>query len=209
MRPARERPPRSEEHTSELQCPCNLVCRLLLFNDTATTEIYTFPYTTLFRSGEAHQVSVDRARRTQRHLQCGPRGNGHRDRKSTRLNSSALVISYAVFCFLMIRRPPRSTLFPTRRSSDLVRPTKYLWIEHAERNAICNAARAGTATEGCTIYVEIMPCMDCARAVVQAGITQVVIAAERMTQYSSEYYNEHFGMVEVLFREAKVAVRRV
>ncbi len=46
----------------------------------------------------------------------------------------------------------------------LVRPTKYLWIEHAERNAICNAARAGTATEGCTIYVEIMPCMDCGRA---------------------------------------------
>ena len=49
-----------------------------------------------------------------------------------------------------------------------MRPTKYLWIEHAERNAICNAARAGTATEGCTIFVEIMPCMDCARAVVQA-----------------------------------------
>ena len=42
----------------------------------------------------------------------------------------------------------------------LVRPAKYLWIEHAERNAICNAARAGTATEDCTIYVEIMPCMD-------------------------------------------------
>src|SRR3712207_6072030 len=53
------------------------------------------------------------------------------DRKSTRLNSSHANISYAVFClkkknnhyiifvFLMIRRPPRSTLFPTRRSSDL------------------------------------------------------------------------------------------
>src|SRR5574344_965937 len=44
------------------------------------------------------------------------------DRKSTRLNSSHQIISYAVFClkkkkkifffFLMIRRPPRSTLFP-------------------------------------------------------------------------------------------------
>ena len=38
------------------------------------------------------------------------------DRKSTRLNSSHITISYAVFClkkiFLMIRRPPRSTLFP-------------------------------------------------------------------------------------------------
>ena len=42
--------------------------------------------------------------------------NKVKDRKSTRLNSSHLVISYAVFClkkiFLMIRRPPRSTLFP-------------------------------------------------------------------------------------------------
>src|SRR3974390_2428851 len=47
----------------------------------------------------------------------------------------------------------------------LVRPAKYLWIAHAERNAICNPARAGTPTEGCTIFVEIMPCMDCARAV--------------------------------------------
>jgi dCMP deaminase len=91
----------------------------------------------------------------------------------------------------------------------LVRPAKYLWIEHAERNAICNAARAGTATESCTVYVDIMPCMDCARAVVQAGITEVVISAERMRQYSSDYYNEHFGMVEVLFSEARVRVRRV
>ena len=89
----------------------------------------------------------------------------------------------------------------------LVRPAKYLWMEHAERNAICNAARAGTATEGCTIYVEIMPCMDCARAIVQAGITQVVISSTRMAQYSSEYYNEHFEMVEVLFQEARVSVR--
>src|ERR1039458_5395725 len=34
------------------------------------------------------------------------------DRKSTRLNSSHLGISYAVFCLKRIRRPPRSTLFP-------------------------------------------------------------------------------------------------
>src|SRR3984885_13669036 len=91
----------------------------------------------------------------------------------------------------------------------LVRPTKYLWIEHAERNAICNAARAGTATESCTIFVEIMPCMDCARAIVQAGITEVVISKERMEQYSSDYYDQQFGISEVLFREAGIPVRRV
>src|SRR3954464_4802300 len=93
---------------------------------------------------------------------------------------------------------------PERR----VRPTKYLWIEHAERNAICNAARAGTALEGCTIFVEIMPCMDCARAIVQAGIREVVVSAARMTEYSSDYYNEHFGNAEILLNEAGVLVRR-
>src|SRR5438045_9473869 len=33
--------------------------------------------------------------------------------------SRVLVFTFLFFCFLMIRRPPRSTLFPTRRSSDL------------------------------------------------------------------------------------------
>jgi deoxycytidylate deaminase len=51
--------------------------------------------------------------------------------------------------------------------------------------------------------------MDCARAVVQAGIVRVIISALRMAEYSSDYYNEHFGMVEVLFREAGIEVRRV
>ena len=91
----------------------------------------------------------------------------------------------------------------------LERPAKYLWIEHAERNAICNAARCGTPLEGCTIYVEIMPCMDCARAIVQAGIREVVVSRDRMSQYSSQYYDEHFGLVEVLFREASLTVRQV
>lgn len=91
----------------------------------------------------------------------------------------------------------------------LERPTKYMWMEHAERNAIYNAARCGTPLEGCTLYVEIMPCMDCGRALVQAGIREVVISSERMKEYSSEYYNEHFRMVEVLFEEAGINVRRV
>src|ERR1039458_8913604 len=102
-----------------------------------------FPYTTLFRSDQASEVD--------RHTGLsGGNVDGNRDRKSTRLNSSHLGISYAVFClkkkkmvgiiaagqnavdagerdgvwdgfgievdgvffFLMIRRPPRSTLFP-------------------------------------------------------------------------------------------------
>jgi dCMP deaminase len=91
----------------------------------------------------------------------------------------------------------------------LQRPTKYFWMEHAERNAIYNSARAGTSTEGCSIYVQIMPCMDCARAIVQAGIKEVVISRERMARYSSEQYDAQFRDVETLLQEAGVQFRQV
>ncbi|OMI06305.1 CMP deaminase [Bradyrhizobium brasilense] len=54
------------------------------------------------------------------------------------------------------------------------RPAKYSWTEHAERNAIYNAARLGVSLLGCTIYINWFPCIDCARAVVQAGIIRLV-----------------------------------
>lgn len=57
------------------------------------------------------------------------------------------------------------------------RPAKYLWTEHAERNAIYNAARVGVAVKGCTIYVTHMPCTDCAPAIIQVGIKRVVVDA--------------------------------
>ncbi len=55
------------------------------------------------------------------------------------------------------------------------RPEKYMWTEHAERNAIYNAARAQIGTKGCTMYLnwEPKPCADCARAIIQAGIIKV------------------------------------
>src|SRR5690349_22116620 len=78
------------------------------FNHTATTEIYTFPYTTLFRSlshreGGATPGRVrHRARVSRDSYRSVLRGSGLRswtkDRKSTRLNSSHVEISYAVFC---------------------------------------------------------------------------------------------------------------
>ena len=56
------------------------------------------------------------------------------------------------------------------------RPMKYKWIEHAERNAIFNAARIGVSLKGCTLYCsKWVPCTDCARAIIQSGITEVVV----------------------------------
>ena len=52
-------------------------------------------------------------------------------------------------------------------------PERLLWIEHAERNAIFAAARAGLATAGATLIATFHPCADCARAIVQAGISNL------------------------------------
>ena len=50
-------------------------------------------------------------------------------------------------------------------------PERLLWIEHAERNVIFAAARAGLSTAGATLVATFHPCAECARAIVQAGIT--------------------------------------
>jgi len=41
---------------------------------------------------------------------------------------------------------------------------------HAEMNAIAYAARSGSRTEGATMYTTLSPCVDCAKAIVSAGI---------------------------------------
>lgn len=53
------------------------------------------------------------------------------------------------------------------------RPIKYDFFEHAERNAIYNACLTGTSLKGCTMYASHPPCVDCARAIIQAGIKRV------------------------------------
>lgn len=60
---------------------------------------------------------------------------------------------------------------PTRQ----IRPEKYFWFEHAERNAIYNAALVGIKLKGCRIYLNGIPCVDCARAIIQCGIKKVII----------------------------------
>jgi dCMP deaminase len=51
---------------------------------------------------------------------------------------------------------------------------RLVWMEHAERNAIFAAARQGRALAGATIASTFFPCIDCARAIVQAGIARLL-----------------------------------
>ncbi len=51
------------------------------------------------------------------------------------------------------------------------RPTKHLFVAHAERNALDNAP---LMVDGCTMYVPLLPCNECAKSIIQKGITRVV-----------------------------------
>lgn len=86
------------------------------------------------------------------------------------------------------------------------RPEKYLWTEHAERNAIYNAAGAGIALSGCTAYLPWFPCMDCARGLVQVGIVELVALKPDL---NDPKWGEDFKRVGILLEEAGVRLRFV
>ncbi len=58
---------------------------------------------------------------------------------------------------------------------------------HAEQNAIIQAALHGVITEGATIYVTHQPCFNCAKSIINAGITEIVYDREYQDDRSLEF----------------------
>lgn len=83
------------------------------------------------------------------------------------------------------------------------RPEKYFWYEHGERNAIYQAARHGISVDGCTMYTNGVPCADCARAIIQAGVKKVIID-EEWEANSPEKWKEHAIRTRTMLKEAGV-----
>ena len=87
------------------------------------------------------------------------------------------------------------------------RPAKYSFTEHAERNLIYNATLNGISLNGTTLYVTHFPCPDCARGVIQSGITRVYWAedsSEEAKQFRERTYKSQLLSLEML-KEAEVA----
>lgn len=74
-------------------------------------------------------------------------------------------------------------VMPWAREGDFIN-TKYAYVCHAELNAILNA---NTDLRGTTIYVDLFPCNECAKAIIQAGIKKVI--------YLSDKYNGTDGNI--------------
>lgn len=60
--------------------------------------------------------------------------------------------------------------------------TKYVYVVHAELNAILNSPRT---VKGCSIYVSLFPCHECAKAIIQSGIQEIVYESDKYASSES------------------------
>ena len=66
--------------------------------------------------------------------------------------------------------------FPWEKQGDFLQ-TKYPYVCHAELNAILN--NIGMDLHGCRIYTALFPCNECAKAIIQSGITEVIYLSDK------------------------------
>ncbi len=66
--------------------------------------------------------------------------------------------------------------FPWRREGDML-DTKYAYVTHSELNAILNFR--GGSLEGSRLYVSLFPCNECAKAIIQSGIKEVIYVSDK------------------------------
>lgn len=66
--------------------------------------------------------------------------------------------------------------FPWEKQGEFLE-TKYPYICHAELNAILN--NIGMDLKGCKIYTALFPCNECSKAIIQAGITEVIYLSDK------------------------------
>jgi dCMP deaminase len=93
---------------------------------------------------------------------------------------------------------PRGVRDLSRRYAD--KETKHLYVCHAERNALDNAPMS---VEGCTMYVALLPCNECAKSIIQNGISKVITyKPDREDKFNWE-------VTRTMFREAGVTLYEI
>ena len=85
-----------------------------------------------------------------------------------------------------------------------IAPIKYSYMEHAERNAIYAAARAGKSVENTTLYAAWAACTDCARAIIQSGVKVVIRHQSPFAPEVTEEWAESIRIADEMMSEAGV-----
>ena len=95
-----------------------------------------------------------------------------------------------------------------REGSDL--ETKYFYVVHAERNAILNYRGSRKDLEGAKIYVDLFPCHECAKEIIQAGIKEVIYLSDKYADTDSTVASKRlFDRCHVSYRQLQIEQKEI
>lgn len=72
--------------------------------------------------------------------------------------------------------------FPWTKTSEIDLENKYMYVCHAEINAILN--KNSFDVKGCTLYVALFPCNECAKVIIQSKIQEIVYMSDKHSEKS-------------------------
>ncbi len=94
--------------------------------------------------------------------------------------------------------------FPWDREGDALN-TKYFYVCHAELNAILNFRGNKRDLEGSKIYVDLFPCNECAKAIIQTGIKEIIYLCDKYKEQDNVIASKKmFDVCGVKYRELKL-----
>ena len=94
-------------------------------------------------------------------------------------------------------------IFPWNRSGNNENETKYPYVCHAELNAVLNYPGPKTELKNATLYVELFPCNECAKVIIQSGIKNIVYLSDK---YANTPGND---ASKYLFDTCKIKYRQI
>ena len=87
--------------------------------------------------------------------------------------------------------------------------SKYMFVCHAELNAILNYRGVGTM-KGAKAYVTLFPCNECAKAIIQSGIEEIIYMSDKYADTESTIASKRmFDMTGVKYRKYESADRKI
>lgn len=90
-----------------------------------------------------------------------------------------------------------------------VREEKYKFVCHAEFNAVVNAARMGQCVFDSIIYTQGIPCHECTKAVLQAGVREIVVHKQWPTLQRIEKWANSNAIAAQMYEETGVTIRYI
>ena len=97
--------------------------------------------------------------------------------------------------------------FPWDRENNPL-DSKYLYVCHAELNAILNCAVG--SVRGCTVYVTLFPCNECAKAIIQSGIKEIVYMYDKYADTDSVMASKRMlTAAGVIFRQYEKTNKKI